>query len=66
MEDVERRYHRATLSMRRNILLKSLKSRVVFNPTLRGLVMRLGLQSMTVCGLNSGDIRAARRPSVVR
>ena len=51
LEDFERRYHRATLPMRRNILLKSLKSRVVFNPALRGMVMRLGLQSMTVCGV---------------
>jgi len=55
LEDSERRYHRATLPLRRNILLKSLKSRVVFDPTLRRTVMKLGLQSMTVCAL------AARR-----
>lgn len=62
-ENFERRYHRATLSMRRNILFKSLKSRVVFNPTLRGVVMRLGLQSMTVCGLN-GRTQVVHQPSV--
>jgi len=53
-EDFERRYHRATFSLRRNILRKSLKSRVVFNPALRRTVMKLGFRSMTVCGL-AGD-----------
>jgi geranylgeranyl reductase len=40
------RYRRATLSLRRNILLKTLKSRVIFRPSLRTIVMRLGIQSM--------------------
>jgi geranylgeranyl diphosphate/geranylgeranyl-bacteriochlorophyllide a reductase len=53
IEGFESRYHRASLPLRRNIFLKSLKSRVVFNPILRGIVLRLGLQSMTICGLNA-------------
>jgi len=48
LENVNRRYGRATLPLRRNILLKTLKSRVMFNPTLRTVVMRLGLQSMDI------------------
>ena len=47
-ENLERRYHRATAPLRRNIFLKSLKSRVVFHPTLRRIIMTLGLQSMEV------------------
>jgi flavin-dependent dehydrogenase len=48
LNDVERRYHRATAPLRRNVFLKSLKSRVVFNARLRRLVMTLGLRSMDV------------------
>jgi geranylgeranyl reductase len=44
------RYVRATMPLRRNILLKSLKSRIVFNYTLRQTIMRLGLQSMDIYG----------------
>jgi hypothetical protein len=36
------------MPLRRNIFLKTLKSRVVFNPSLRTVVMRLGLQSMDI------------------
>jgi 2-polyprenyl-6-methoxyphenol hydroxylase-like FAD-dependent oxidoreductase len=31
-------------------LLKSLKSRVVFHPGLRRIIMRLGLRNMDICG----------------
>ncbi len=51
LENIESRYHRATMPLRRNILLKGLKSRVVFHPRLRRLVMRLGIQSMDIYGL---------------
>ncbi len=47
-DDVNNRYRRATLPLRRNILLKTLKSRVVFQPSLRTIVMRLGIQSMDI------------------
>jgi len=50
LENVERRYQTATSALRRNILLKDLKSRVVFNPPLRRIIMRLGLQSMAIYG----------------
>ena len=50
MENVERRYHSATTALRRNILLKGLKSRIVFNPPLRRIIMRLGLHSMAIYG----------------
>jgi geranylgeranyl reductase len=48
LHHVERRYHRATLPLRRNIFLKGLKSRVVFHASLRRIIMTLGLQSMDV------------------
>jgi geranylgeranyl reductase len=47
-ENLAQRYHAATMPLRRNIFLKSLKSRVVFHPTLRRIIMRLGLRSMEV------------------
>jgi geranylgeranyl reductase len=49
-ENLARRYHRATLPLRRNILLKTFKSRVVFHARLRQAVMKLGLQSMDIYG----------------
>jgi hypothetical protein len=36
------------MPLRKNILLKVLKSRVVFQPILRGIIMRSGLRSMEV------------------
>jgi hypothetical protein len=48
LQNVGRRCHRATIPLRRNILLKGLKSRVVFNASLRRLVMTLGLRGMDV------------------
>lgn len=50
LENFEQRYRRETMPMRRNIRLKSLKSRVVFNPSLRKIVMKLGIQSMDIYG----------------
>jgi len=47
-ENLARRYHAATMSLRRNILLKSLKSRIVFQASLRRIIMRLGLRSMDI------------------
>jgi flavin-dependent dehydrogenase len=44
----ETRYHEKTGILRRNILLKNLKSYVIFNPLLRKMVMSTGLQSITV------------------
>jgi flavin-dependent dehydrogenase len=49
LNNFEQRYRRAAMPLWRNILLKSLKSRVVFNPLLRSIVMRLGLRSMNIC-----------------
>ncbi|MCX5644743.1 MAG: hypothetical protein NTZ17_08655 [Phycisphaerae bacterium] len=62
LQNVERRYHRATLPLRRNILLKGLKSRVVFNASLRRLVMTLGVRSMDVYRpQESAHLAAARQ-----
>ncbi len=46
-EGFEERYHHETRHLRRNILLKIIKSRVIFGPTLRRIVMTSGLQSVT-------------------
>ncbi len=54
-ENLAQRYHAATRPLRRNILLKSLKSRVVFRPILRRVIMRLGIQSMRIYGLPEAD-----------
>jgi geranylgeranyl reductase len=50
LDNIEPRYRRATLPLRRNIFLKGLKSRVVFQPALRRLIMKLGLHSMDIYG----------------
>jgi geranylgeranyl reductase len=42
----ERRYRHELQALRANLFLKSWKSRVVFNPTLRKAVMRSGLHSV--------------------
>jgi len=54
IEHVHRRYYAATMALRRNILLKGLKSRVVFSSTLRKIVMALGLRSMDIHVLAEG------------
>jgi flavin-dependent dehydrogenase len=46
LDDFEHRYKRGTAALRRNIFLKGLKSRIVFNPTLRKAIMDLGIGSM--------------------
>ena len=44
----ETRYHEKTAQLRRNIFLKNLKSYVIFNPFLRKMVMKSGLQSIQI------------------
>ena len=44
----EKRYYEKTKQLRKNILLKNLKSRFIFNPLLRKLIMKSGLQSITL------------------
>jgi len=48
--NMDRRQFDRWLPLRRNIFLKGLKSRVVFHPGLRRLVMKLGIQSMDIYG----------------
>jgi flavin-dependent dehydrogenase len=50
IDGFHRRYRHATAALRRDIRLKTIKSRVVFSPLLRGLIMRLGIGSMDVRG----------------
>ena len=47
-EDFQRHYHRKAAGLRRNILLKNLKSRIVFSPTLRRAIMTSGIRSVKV------------------
>lgn len=47
-EGFEKRYDEKMRELKRNIFLKNLKSRVIFNPKLRKAVMRSGLQSMKI------------------
>jgi flavin-dependent dehydrogenase len=42
----EKRYQKKTISLKKNIFLKILKSHFIFNPTLRKIVMKSGLQSV--------------------
>ncbi len=44
----ETRYNEKTGQLRRNILLKNLKSIVIFNPVLRKVIMSTGLRSITL------------------
>ena len=44
----EQRYTAAMKKLQRNIFLKTLKSRVIFNPALRAAVIRSGLQAVRV------------------
>ena len=44
----EKRYSENTRQLRRNILLKNLKARIIFNPILRRLIMRCGIQSIEI------------------
>lgn len=45
-ESFEKRYRQELCALRVNLFLKSWKSRVVFNPTLRKVVMKSGVQSV--------------------
>jgi flavin-dependent dehydrogenase len=44
----EKRYHEKTRRLRNNIFLKNLKSIFIFNPVLRKMIMRSGLQSIAL------------------
>jgi geranylgeranyl reductase len=46
--DFERRYKRKTVRIRTNLLVKNLKSQFIYNPRLRNIVMKTGLQSMKI------------------
>ena len=48
LHDVEHRYRGVTRPLRRNIFLKSLKSRVMFHAGLRRLIMTMGFRAMDV------------------
>lgn len=47
-DNFEKRYAEKMRSLRRNIVLKNLKSHFIFNPRMRKAVMRSGLQSMKI------------------
>lgn len=69
LDGFERRYRRATAALRRNIFLKGLKSRIVFNPTFRKAIMDLGIGSMEPYALPQSEGRSPQRmqrPSVDR
>lgn len=44
----EKRYYHKTRKLRRNIIVKNIKSHFIYDPWLRAIVMRIGLNSMTV------------------
>jgi geranylgeranyl reductase len=44
----EKQYDEKMRALRRNIVLKNLKSHFIFSPRLRKAVMRSGLQSMKI------------------
>ena len=46
--DFEKRYYRKTRPLRRNIFVKNIKSHFMYDPWLRKIVMRMGLNSMKV------------------
>jgi len=48
IDGFERRYEQRARELKRNILLKNLKSHAIFNPSLRKLVMRSGIQTLEV------------------
>ena len=51
LDNFEDHYYRKTKKLRRNIFLKGLKSHFIFNPYLRKMVMRSGLNSMDISRL---------------
>jgi geranylgeranyl reductase len=44
----EKRYYQKTRQLRTNIFLKNVKSHFIYNPWLRTIVMRTGIQSMKI------------------
>jgi geranylgeranyl diphosphate/geranylgeranyl-bacteriochlorophyllide a reductase len=46
--DFEERFYARSRGLRRNIFLKNLKSRFIFHPVIRKLIMKTGLQSLDV------------------
>jgi flavin-dependent dehydrogenase len=47
-KDFEKRYYQETRQLRNNILVKNVKSRFIYNPWLRNVVMRSGYRSMEI------------------
>jgi geranylgeranyl reductase len=47
-DDFERRYKQKTVRIRANLLIKNLKSQFIYNPQLRNVIMKTGLQSMKI------------------
>ncbi|MHC4156382.1 MAG: FAD-binding protein [Planctomycetota bacterium] len=47
-EGYDRLYYRRTTGLRRNIFLKNVKSRLIYGPTLRTVVMKSGFRSMSI------------------
>ncbi len=48
LNDFERRYRRDTRILRANLLVKNLKSQFIYNPWLRNIVMKTGLQCIRI------------------
>jgi flavin-dependent dehydrogenase len=46
--DFEKRYYQKTRALKRNIVLKNLKSHFIYNPRLRKVIMKSGLHSLEV------------------
>lgn len=53
-EHFERRFHRKTNTLRVNILMKNVKAHFIYDPWLRNIVMRTGIQSMKVERIEDG------------
>lgn len=47
-DDFERRYRRDTRVLRANLLIKNLKSQFIYNPSIRNVVMKTGLQCIRI------------------
>jgi flavin-dependent dehydrogenase len=47
-KDFEKRYYQETRQLRNNILVKNVKSRFIYNPWLRNVIMRSGYRSMEI------------------
>jgi flavin-dependent dehydrogenase len=47
-DNLEKRFRQKTKKLKANIFLKSLKSHLIYNPFLRNIVMKTGIQSMNI------------------